>query len=380
MVGLIIEAVLGLFSLIPLILGQYFLIKIIKRFKFPHAIYLFWVWFFATLWVLLQTLSVLFWPNEFLAKLFRQCCVFMAIPITGFVILLVDSDTKHYAKVFKISVLAILSPLVILYSFEEEAINLSSPHITIGGNFRLISSILFFYAGILYLYYAFRILFNSSKNVIKGAIINLIGGLFMGILMPFSVLFNWGLLLPGVNLPIFAFGALITVVSFIKWPQIAFILPFKAIQLLVLDIKSGNLLYTYIWDESIQGDQEFLSRILKGVLSITNESVRQGDIDDVTMEKGTMMMIRNKETKIQSVLIASKKSPSLHLALNYFNEEFSLLYIKLMSKYYEDRGRNDFSDEHTVEELKIQFLNTGVLADHAEKLIHQCFSFLANTK
>lgn len=107
----------------------------------------------------------------------------------------------------------------------------------------------------------------------------------------------------------------------LKNPMIIYILPFEVNRLIVIDQLSGIPLFDYKWVSS-KIDESLLSGLLKALNSISFEVLNQGEVVDLCLEKGAILI--QKGANIIVGLLTSKSSNYLTGSLRHFSEEFEL--------------------------------------------------------
>ena len=152
--------------------------------------------------------------------------------------------------------------------------------------------------------------------------LNFAGALITGIIAPlFAALLDD--ILPAWNLPLVGTGALLISIAFVYQPQLAYILPFRALRLAVIETESGIPFYTYTWSKT-EGiiDETLFSGMMYAVSQILEESIQKGNIREINLEEAILILQRSKDYPAVCVLITNKSSKALRHALNSFAEKF----------------------------------------------------------
>ena len=130
-------------------------------------------------------------------------------------------------------------------------------------------------------------------------------------------------------------------IGFIREPRLAYILPFKAERLLVLETIGGIPLYSHTWDTgSNLIDEDLFSGMIQGVSVIVRESINKGDVQEIKIAEAILLMKRDENHPVICVLVANKASKFLRDALDGFAKQFFKMFSKgfnnptLVSQFY----------------------------------------------
>ena len=69
-------------------------------------------------------------------------------------------------------------------------------------------------------------------------------------------------------------------------------------------------------------DHDLFSGMFQGISLILNEAVGKGNVREIVLDEGILLIKRSKKHPVACVLIVSKSSKSLRQALNAFSEKF----------------------------------------------------------
>ncbi|WP_371806617.1 hypothetical protein [Candidatus Lokiarchaeum ossiferum] len=192
------------------------------------------------------------------------------------------------------------------------------------GNLQILFSLMsLFWAGLL-LFLTLRIYFEVPKHLKQTSFHALIATLVIIIRGIFTYQLN--LISPFINtgLSIIGFGYL--TYYFIKFPELAFMVPFKTLHLHILEIKSGMTIYSYNWRESnatpIVNDTLF-SGLCTGLDAIFNATLQKGNIHEIHLEKAVLLLQREVNSPLLFIIISTKASKSLRKALKSFTKRFN---------------------------------------------------------
>ncbi|MCY3414544.1 MAG: hypothetical protein INQ03_23045 [Candidatus Heimdallarchaeota archaeon] len=133
-------------------------------------------------------------------------------------------------------------------------------------------------------------------------------------------------LIPGSIDLLIAIGLLISTYSILKAPQLLFTLPFKAIQLSLIEQDSGISLYSYTWSKSLKlVDDQLLSAVLEAITVFVSESMHLGEINEIGLKDGKIIIMQLSGTNKYLALIATEITLSLRIGLEKFS---SALFVK----------------------------------------------------
>ncbi len=249
------------------------------------------------------------------------------ISLGFFTILLLDSISRETIDPKKICLFSILATAYVIFSLEPNAIiQITFPNMessfTWSGNLA-ISGILFIgYIGFLLAYYTIKIFLSAPKNL-QYSVLFLVGGPIIGIFVPITMLLRLHYIIPGSNGVFFAVGTLLMTIAMYKHPQLAYILPFKVIRLSVFQSETGFGLFTKTWSKSADlAYEDLFSGMLLGITALMNESLNKGNIREIHLEQGILLIKESLEFPIAFVLISNKSSSVLRGALSIFADKF----------------------------------------------------------
>lgn len=293
--------------------------------KNQFVIYFGFTWFFLMLWTLIQALAYVFDS----AILFR-IHILTLIPSGLFEILALDAISRESIDRMKIIIITGISTVIFANLFNNDAIHTIvtiNHEISFTPRLDIIIEvgILAYFIGMLYIYNMGLICKNAPQKLKKGAIFNLIGAILLGLGIPtIAALELDKILFPGLDGLIGGIGAMFCAISFYRYPQLAFILPFKTSQIRIMNLKSGMYLYIHKWEE-IKDDANdgVFSGLLHAISAILNETLHQGNVKEIHLDNGILLLQKCTDPNIVVVLIASKSSKILRVALEQFSNEFN---------------------------------------------------------
>jgi len=316
-------------------------------------------------WILLGLFNVFnifgFLAEGPIAIFWILVCSYLWIPIAFFISLLLDSISKDRIEPIKIGVVSGISVLLVYSSFESGAIVPLGPlqggymGWDWGGTFKISIILISAYVTIAFFYFCMKIYLNSPKTTKKHAFFLLIGSIFIGIIPLILVATNLNILFLGSEAISMSIGAIICAIEFGWYPQLIFILPFKAINLTIINTTGGLPLYKYAWaQESENFDDMLFSGMVQGISCILNEAVHQGEAQEIKMKNGILILNYDKKYPVAFVLVTTKSSGILKAALDLFAKRF-------IEKF-----------AHT----KFLDITTDMYNEYGDKLIKECFSFI----
>lgn len=222
---------------------------------------------------------------------------------------------------------------------------------------EIIFSILMFFQAFLWIYFTAKIYRKSPLSIKKDALIFFIGGIFFT-LVPIIIeslpYFGFNMDLPFETQLSIGIGALTTAYIFKKQPKLAYVLPFRASRLTVLDSRRGISIFDHVWDKTSSAiDDVLFGGMMQGISVILTETVNRGNIRQIELEHAILIVYRDENYPVAFVLLSNEFNKALRLALKRFAERFYL----------------EFSDKFADLSNVSQF-------DPASKLIEEVFPFI----
>ncbi|MFX0139054.1 MAG: hypothetical protein ACFFDN_35765 [Candidatus Hodarchaeota archaeon] len=299
--------------------------------KYRHIVFMMICWFFLMLWGILAVLTYLFLDLDL--SRFRH---YTFIPIAFSMSLLLDSLTKESYDPLKLIFITTFSTALFIFSLNPNLTNFfffPNGEITLAatGPYRISISILTGFTGFLYFLYMLRIHLNAPKNLKFYSLLNLVGGILVGIGGPLVVLTGLNLIIPGIEAFFTAGGALFCSISFVNRPKLAYILPFRAVKLVVIEINRGITLFSHSWieeEEIIENIQ--LTAMISSVSRFIEEVLQKGGVKELNLEQATLIMHQYDNSPIYSIIITNKSNKSLRNALTRFSKSFFKEYSKYL--------------------------------------------------
>ncbi len=326
-------------SAIPIFVMAVLLLREYFRKKYRHLLYMGFAWVFATLWLIIQALS--YYYMSIWMYLFS---VYLIIPMAYLHLFALDFMTQERLDLWKIFILTVVATIFVVYSLTEvdAVIALEFPSgekdLSWNDNTAIFGSILSLMTGLFIVYYAFKIFRHSPKSVRLHSGLYLLGGMIIGVITPIVGLFNFHWQIPGFAMPMFTFGIILCAIALLLSPQLAYIIPFKAIRLSIINTQSGLSLYTHHWAGAVNTEMDArFTGMMHGISAILNHSLGKGNVNEIQLEKASLLLQRSTDLPVVCVLIATKTSQSLRDGLKNFSTNF----FKQFSPYIQNSTELD---------------------------------------
>jgi hypothetical protein len=329
------------------------------RERYKHALYMSIAWGNIMICYLLQGLSELF-----SSKLLWLLCCYAYLPLGFSLIILLDSLTRTSIDPIKIGLISAISAAVFITSLQPDSIGtIEFPNGEQGmvatGGFLISQIILYLIEGGLAVYYTAKILINSPSKLKFSSRLFFSGAFTLGIVAPLTVGIGLNLYLPASDALFVAIGTLLISISIVRQPKLAYILPFKALRVTVVDSDGGVPLFSHSWvPEEQLGDELLLSSFLSAVSKGLNETLQKGKIREIILDQGVLIYSRSNKYPVSFVIVANKFSPQLRQGLECFHNQ----YVNNNSKYL------------------LRPIENQDKLDKSEDLIRKCFPFVPSYK
>jgi hypothetical protein len=330
-----------------------------NRERYKHALYMSISWGNIMICYFLQGFSELF-----ASKLLWLLCCYAYLPLGFSLVILLDSLTRITIDPIKIGIISALSTAVVITSFfPNSVIIIEFPNGELGmaadGPFLISQVLLYLVEGGLAVYYTFKILVNSPNQLKFSSRLFFLGAFTLGIIAPITVGVGLNMWVPASDALFVAIGTLLCSISIVRQPKLAYILPFKALKLTVVESEGGIPLFSHFWvPEDELGDEVLLSGFLSAISKGLDETLQRGKIREIVLDKGLLIYRKSKKYSISFVIVANKTSPQLRQGLKCFHTR----YIEANSQF-----------------LSNPILNQDRLIE-SEKMIKDCFPFVPSYK
>ena len=315
--GVTISFSAALFILVCII----FVLKHYKKTNYKHLFYYAVMWIFWFIWEVFQAISDLL-----LSTKLHLICFYALIGVGYFTILYVDIITLEKHDIRKFILITAISMLVIVFSFEENAViidfNGIQPYPTMHGRFRIANLFLMAFIILLLLFSNINLLRRSPKHLLRYSRNNLIGFITYGI-MPYIIQYTeLEKIVPGIANSAIAIGAIITTYTLIYAPQLAFILPFSLERLLIIDSHNGMSIFTREFHaRETEFPEAVFSGFMKSIGNLFEYTLNSGKVRQILLENTTLLVKSSSNSPLFAVIIADKASPSLIKSLDAFTKK-----------------------------------------------------------
>lgn len=149
-------------------------------------------------------------------------------------------------------------------------------------------------------------------------------------------------------------GALILAIIFARHEQLFYVLPFKTQRLIVFGTRNGVTLFAHTWSKNDPLiDEDLLSSMLQGMSMLINESLKKGNLREIKMDEGILLIKQDAAYPVAFVLIASRSSSVLRDGLSRFASKF----IEMFGAYLEQSNNIDkFQEASKLVQSSLSFI------------------------
>ncbi len=280
------------------------------------------------------------------------------IPIIGiFTCLLADSFTRDSIDPAKLSLLAILSTIAVMFSLEPDAAVVGTfatgdPGVILSSNFTIAIGILTLMICSVFAYYTPLMHRAASPAFKRYTLLCMLSGFMFAVVVPFSLLVRASNVLPRVETLLTTLAIVPWTIALVKEPRLAFVLPFKVARLTVFETEGGIPIYNKTWaswDSSNMTHEGLFTGMLQGIGMILIEAMDKGDVREIQMSDAILLLNHSTEFPIACVLVTTESTQTLRHALSKFAEDF---YERFADEFHDtvkmDRftGASELVDEH----------------------------------
>lgn len=293
------------------------------------TIFLLWV----TILNLMNFLAVLF-----LDVIIFQIAILLFIPMGLSFIRYIDTLLGAQKGSFRFALMAAVCGALLIAGLDKDAYIIEVLHngdssVTFIATHSL--SIISILLGLIYGVFGFitfwKIMKEAPSNLKKTATLLFLGFFIYSplvVIIGICIIIIPELLNYGIVFIVQSVGTLIISYVFYKNPRVAYILPFKAYQLIVLNTESGTPLFTHSWENNSQTeDTENISSILiSGLINsiglILDSNLHQGSLEEIKFQNGYLLIQKPLDDPIACLITTSKASLVLRMGLQKFTEAF----------------------------------------------------------
>ena len=332
---------MGLLSTMFLSIALFLIIQLYIQMRFRFALYLIFMTLCPLIWIILSILSIAISNPDI-----EILAIAMIIPMGFAFIAFFDSlhrdsiDARKFGYLIAFASIFILSSLIEI--FGDELNILTARGLETVYFIRYVSWN--FYAaplGFLWIIYLWRILLKAPPELKRYARISFIGSLLVGLVNPLLVISQIGYT-EGLHMFAFSLGVFLSFLCWVLQPRLAYVLPFKALRLLVVDTVSGLPLFSHVWNQEGESEEiELVSTVIQAVTVIIDETIQKGNISKISLERAVIIVKRIEGTHIACLLISTRSSQALRYSLDAFANAFYWTY----SDHLQNPGEtNNFSE------------------------------------
>ncbi|MFX1337933.1 MAG: hypothetical protein ACFFDK_04935, partial [Promethearchaeota archaeon] len=297
-------------------------------------------------------------------KYIKFALIFLAITIffDAFTVLFMNNMTIYIISVLLIIPTTICFSIGINYTLKETYLSIhlivilcsgillcflafqleSGEQIVVYGNlsnlelFWFLQEALTIFLAIIIFYWGLKTWKNAPFLIKKDATIFFLGIILSTIFPSLTVLIeNENYLLSNILCYTFLnIGIIIFIYAIIREPKLLYILPFTLYRILVKD-KYGHPLFDHDWSDS-DISEEMFTGFINAVQVMSEEVMNIGDLVDINLEEG--MLIIHESKAITVGLVTSKSSKLLRDTLVNFSEDFEQQFERQLKQKINDRS------------------------------------------
>ncbi len=342
----IIGLIIGTIALIAVIFATILSYQNYKKDKARHSLLLFLFFLLIMVWGSLQEFL-------FIVEMLKKIGLFLEFPQissythflllgTVFVLILfIDTISRERIDLIKILFFSNLVTAGLIFFFYEAVV------------VSLLFGIALLFQAVLWIYFTIKIYTKSPNPIKKDALILIFGGIFFTFIpVILEILPNLGIEInnPFLTQLSIGIGVLITAYIFKKQPKLAYILPFRASRLTIIDTKRGLSIFNHIWDKTSSAiDNDLFGGMLQGISGILQETVNRGTVRQIELEEAILLIYSVEKYPLAFILLSNEFNKSLRLALKRFAERF---FIEFSDKFEDLSYTSQFeSASKLVEEI-----------------------------
>ncbi len=182
------------------------------------------------------------------------------------------------------------------------------------------------------IYNSVRIFRHSSEKIKKYALIIIITAILFTLSSTLFAL-NINGNIPGIHMIIAAMGMILLFFTFVKQPQLAYVLHLHVLRLSVIDTKGGLTLFSHDWEQDNRlVDSRLFTGTLQGIGIILDQAINQGEIKEIRLKQAVLLINRSDKHSVACILVATKEALVLRQALDGFARDFYAQFASKLQK------------------------------------------------
>ncbi|MHA1906675.1 MAG: hypothetical protein ACW98Y_05235 [Candidatus Thorarchaeota archaeon] len=254
--------------------------------------------------------------------------LYVGLVTIALVFLMIDSFTRDGIDARKATLLSGAGALLVYFSLQPDEIfagtnSIGEPGIELGIGVMGVGAGLIILTGVSFTYYMLKMNREVPSSLKMGTQLGLLSGIILAVFWPVGLGLGLHFVYPGLWLLLLSVGVIPIAIGFIKFPKLAYILPFRVLRLTVFETNGGIPLFSHDWSKGEEIAQDALfSGMLQGIAMILDESVQKGAVREILLENGVLVLQRTYKFSVACVLVATKSSQTLRHALDSFAEHF----------------------------------------------------------
>jgi hypothetical protein len=309
-----------------LFFGFIIIFKNYMRHRYHPSLYMSIAWFGFMLEAMFTSMMYGFESGSSTYQIFQKLDNLSLIPAFLGMIAFLESLTRDGIEPKSFTLLIFLLGTDSILVFFQSNVSLGSAPWMIVITIGLIISI----ASIIFYMKLYR---HVPVNLKRSAMLTVIGQFFVSLLFVILNIINgiFHNVIGSVDRVFEGIGALIQAIIFAKYEQLFYVLPFKTQRLIVFGTKNGASLFAHTWSKNDKLlDEDLLSGVLHGVSMLFSESLNKGNLQEIKMEQGILLIKHDKTHCIAFVIIASRSSAVLRDGLAGFANKFIETYASCL--------------------------------------------------
>jgi hypothetical protein len=325
------QIITSFITIAPFAAGFILMLRHYIKDRYQYAIFHALSWFFAMLMMTSWAVSYLLVYDPVVvnpvSRVFYMIGFYFLIPVVFCFIITIDTLIRETVEPIKPTIMGIIFTVMVFFSLEPSAYDLDYyPNgelgVFMGGPFRVVVIIMYIPVALLFIYWIRKTYLDAPKKLKKPALIAVMGTVIFAIVPIVVIAFRLPLRIPGLVNWLWAIGGLLLAIGFTIQPKLAFILPFKALRLTIIETTSGISLFTHTWTKTKLADDQLFAGMIQAASQFLDESVKGGYIREIQMDQAILILRKSEEYPVVCVLIATSSTHSLRQALDAFSKQF----------------------------------------------------------